>query len=77
MAAPLEVRIGVFLSGLAILIECAYAVWALAVATEWWPVILIYLGLYILGTLAFIWLGVFVVHVIAKGVRVTDEARKL
>ena len=63
------------LSGLAILIVSVLTVRALIAASEWWLVILIYAGLYIGAALAVVWLGVFVVYVIAKGVRVLGEGK--
>lgn len=69
----MAVRIGVMLSGLAVVIVLVLSVRALVVASEWWLVILIYAGLYVGAALAVIWLGVFVVHVIVKGVRLMDE----
>jgi len=71
------VRIGVFLSGLAVVILCMWAVTWLILASEWWLVILFYLGIFILVALAVTWLGVFVVRVIAKAIRVTEETRQL
>lgn len=61
------------LSGLALFIVIVLTVWALIAASEWWLVILIYAGFYIGAALAVIWLGVFIVHVIVKGVRLMSE----
>jgi hypothetical protein len=67
--------IGVILSGFAVVIVALLTVWALVVASEWWPVILIYAGLYMGAALAAIWLGVFVIHVVVKGVRLMNEGK--
>jgi hypothetical protein len=68
--------IGLTLSAFAFVIVLVVTVWALAVAaSEWWPLILIYAGLYMGGALAVIWLGVFVIHVIVKGVRLMNEGK--
>ena len=70
----LAVRLGVALSGLAVLVVTISAVRALLAASEWWLVILIYAGLYALAALAVIWLGVFVLYVIVKGLRLIGNA---
>jgi hypothetical protein len=73
----MAVRVGTFLSGLAVVILGMYGVvWFVIAwpASEWWPVILVSTGLAIVSALALIWLAVLVVHVIARAIRVTDEA---
>jgi hypothetical protein len=61
--------LGVMLSGIAVLIVFMFSVYALIVGPESFLAILIYTGLYVGAALAVIWVGVFVAHVIAKGVR--------
>lgn len=68
----MAVRIGVLLSGVAVLLVTIFSLYALIVGPEWFSVILIYAGLYVAGALVVIWLGVFVAHVIAKGVRLME-----
>lgn len=48
----------------------------LVVAPEWYAAALLYSGFFWGVALAAIWLSVFIVHVIAKAIRVMDDAKQ-
>ena len=66
----IAVRVGLLLSGLAILFFSIVLADFLVVGSEGASVYVIYYVLWLTVALAFIWLGVFVGHVVAKGIRV-------
>ena len=72
----MAVRIGMLLSGLAIFFLSVALADFLVVGSEGTRVYVIYYLLWLTVALAFIWLGVFVGHVVAKAFRVTDEAMR-
>jgi hypothetical protein len=62
------VRLGVLVSGLAVVVVLVWTISFLVLAGEWWPFILMYAGFLIGVALAVIWLAALVLHVIIKGV---------
>lgn len=71
----MAVRVALFLSGLTGVLALIWIAYVLIVAPAWYAAALLYAGFFWGVALAAIWLSVFIVHVIAKAIRVMDEAK--